>query len=501
MTACSVALASSPDLPSMGTPAPSLVVPASQPDDPGAGGNPPTASATALLAFASAPKPSANLAVHAAATAEPRDPGPAASATPTAEDKAEPTLGAFNITPLAGATVVTPNPTAIAPAIVGDDVVNILLIGTDFRAADTTFRTDTLIVASINKSAGTVSLLSIPRDLYVYVPKWGMARINQAFHAAARNDYPGGGPALLEQTLLYNLGIPIHFYASVNFDGFRQIVDTLGGIEVAVNCQVTEYKLKDPTLDETDAGNYELYTQPAGVTEMDGALALWYARARPVGGDFFRGYRQRQVLRALYQQGLRANVVPQIPQLYGDFREVVETDLSLWDIMQFVPLAGHLGDAQIRSLHIGPNQVTGWTTPAGEAVLLPKEGALQALVAEFFAGANANRLQRGLTWIEVINGGAPAGVEPLAAESLMNEGFAVRYGEAPTAAYLETTLIDHTTSAKGSPLKRLQSILHIADANVLAQPDPYSPVQFQVILGSDYNSCPRLDWMDTSGVE
>ena len=62
---------------------------------------------------------------------------------------------------------------------------------------------------------------------------------------------------------------------------------------------MTEYKIKDPTLDESVPANYDLYTQPTGVTHMDGALALWFARARPVGGDFYRGYRQRQVLRAL----------------------------------------------------------------------------------------------------------------------------------------------------------------------------------------------------------
>ena len=137
--------------------------------------------------------------------------------------------------------LVTPNPTALPAVDVPEAVVNVLLIGTDYRPTDNTFRTDTLIVASINKEAGTVSLLSIPRDLYVYIPMWGMGRINRAYGAADHNGYPGGGPALLEQTILYNLGIPVHYYALVNFDGFRQIVDTLGGIEVPVNCQLTEF--------------------------------------------------------------------------------------------------------------------------------------------------------------------------------------------------------------------------------------------------------------------
>jgi LCP family protein required for cell wall assembly len=423
---------------------------------------------------------------------------PAATATPTAADKAEPTLGAFSITPLAGATLVTPNPTAVSPVALGDAIVNILLVGTDYRASDPTVRTDTLIVASINMEAATVSLLSIPRDLFVYVPLWGMARINRAYDVAHLNGFPGGGAALLEQTILYNLGIPIHFHALVNFDGFRQIVDTLGGVSVPVNCQLTEYKLRDPALDESVAANYELYTQPAGVAHMDGGLALWYARARPVGGDFFRGYRQRQVLRAIYHQALQAEMIPQIPALYADFREVVETNMSLWDIMQFVPLSARLEDAQIRSLHIGPNQTKGWITPAGEAVLLPQADALRALVTDFLSDPATNRLARAVAWVEIVNGAPGVASEYLAAETLRGEGFGITLGPAAEAPQGETLLIDYTTSSKGSPLPRLQAVLHLDDAQVIAQPNAASPVQFRVILGADYNACPRLDWMDTA---
>ena len=421
---------------------------------------------------------------------------PLFTATPTAQDKPRPTLGAFSITPLADATLVTPNPTALPEQAVESSIVNVLLIGTDSRPTDPSFRTDTLIVVSINKNAGTVSLLSIPRDLFVYIPMWGMARINRAFNVGDRVGYPGGGPALLEQTILYNLGLPIQYYALVNFDGFRQVVDTLGGINVPVNCQLTEYKIKDPTLDERLAANYDLYTQPVGVTHMDGALALWFARARPVGGDFYRGYRQRQVLRAMYHTALNANIIPQVPALYNSFRDVVQTDMSLWDIMQFVPLTAHVDDAQIRTFLIGPNQTTGWVTPTGEEVLLPNGPAITALIHDFFADPSANQLAHPLTWVEVADGASSAGEAALAAETLHNEGFAVKLGSPAGAPYAETVLIDYTTSAKGSPLKRLQSILHIDDAHVIAQPDPNSQVQFQVILGADYNPCPRLDWTD-----
>src|SRR6185503_18395520 len=171
-----------------------------------------------------------------------------------------------------------------------------------------------------------------------------------------------------------------------------------------VNCQLTEYKIKDPTLDESVPANYELYTQPTGVAHMDGALALWFARARPVGGDFYRGYRQRQVLRALYHTALKADIIPQVPALYTSFKDVVQTDMGLWDIMQFVPLTARIDDAQIRSFLIGPNQTTGWVTPAGDEVLLPNGPAISALIKDFFSDPATNQLARPRTWVQVVNG-------------------------------------------------------------------------------------------------
>jgi LCP family protein required for cell wall assembly len=433
------------------------------------------------------------------ATPSPATPPPAdtATATPTGQVRGEPTLGYYNITPAENATLVTPFPTPVIALELDDDLVNVLLIGTDYRASEKAFRTDTLIIVSINKKTGDVTMLSIPRDLYVYVPTWGMQRINKAYADGEASGYAGGGPGLLKQTILYNLGVPIHYYALVNFSGFRQIVDTVGGIDVAVNCQVVEYKIKDWSLDESDPASYELYTQPVGVTHMDGDIALWYARARPVGGDFFRSYRQRQVLRALYHKAMALNMIPQIPDLYAGFNDIVETDMGLWDIMPLTPLAAQMDDARLRSLHIGPNQTTFWVTPKGDDVLLPNPGPLDALIKEAFTPPSGNQLARPVTLVEIWNTTANPDLAALAAETLASEGFAPVIGAPDSSTVYETTtLVDFTTSPKGSPLKKLQFYLHVEDKNVTAQPDAASAAQFRVILGNDYNPCPRLDWMD-----
>ncbi|MBL8045923.1 MAG: LCP family protein [Anaerolineales bacterium] len=421
---------------------------------------------------------------------------PTLTGTPTAQPINQPTLGYYNITPMANATLVTPFPTPLPSIKLDEGIINVLLIGTDYRPyISQNYRTDTLIIVSVNTASGLVTMVSIPRDLFVYVPLWGMTRINTAFDAGERINYPGGGAALLKQTLLYNLGVPIHYYALINFDGFRQIVDTLGGVEVAVNCELTEYKLKSPELDERLTENYELYNQPIGVAQMNGDVALWYARARPVGGDYFRSYRQRQVLRAILRAARSANLIPQIPSLYSDFQDVVTTDLGLWDAMQFAPLATKLEDAQLRSFAIGPNQTTPWLTPRGDDVLLPKAEALQRLMAEAFTPPSANQLQRPLMRVEVVNASGNIGWELLAAETLRNEGFVPVLNTETVLTQTNTLLVDYTTTAKGSPLKTLQTVLHVADANVTPQPTADNAVQFRVVLGQDYGTCPRLDWV------
>jgi len=426
-------------------------------------------------------------------------PAPTATRTPTAQAVVQPTLGYYNITPAADATLPTAIPTPVNAIKVESNIVNILLVGTDYRASEAGYRTDTLIIASINKDTGDVTLLSIPRDLYVYIPTWGMARINAAYGDGEKSQYAGGGPGLLKQTILYNLGIPIHYYALVNFDGFRQIVDTVGGVDVAVTCQLTEYKIKDPTLDEANPENYELYTQPIGVAHMDGALALWYARARPVGGDFFRGYRQRQVLRGIYQAAFDANLLPQIPQLYSDYREVIESDLGLWEVMQFVPLAAQA--INLRSLHIGPNQTSNWRTPRGDDVLVPKAGPLMALSKEVLNVGPDNQLQRALPAVEVWNVSDNPDLTRFASETLRGEGFAPVVNTPESGAtYTTTTLIDFTTNPKVSPLKKLVNATHVNNKHIFAQPDANSPVLFRLIVTDDYNPCPRLDWMDTNPI-
>ena len=139
-------------------------------------------------------------------------------------------------------TPATAVPTPVAPVLLPPGTRNVLMLGSA-RRTGTGFRTDTIILASIQPEARAVTLLSIPRDLYVYLPGFTMNRINTAWIYGQTIGYPGGGPGMLFDAIRYNLGLHVDNYALVEMAGFEQAVDTLGGVDVRVACSYTDWRL------------------------------------------------------------------------------------------------------------------------------------------------------------------------------------------------------------------------------------------------------------------
>ncbi len=459
----------------------------------------PPATAAPLAAVTPPATSPSEAATYTAATASPTLPFPTATptrftptASPTARPGIDPTLGAT--TPDPQETSYLPIPEPVAQRHLDANIVNLLLVGRDTALGTKSFRTDVMIVVSINKKTNSATLLTIPRDLYVYIPGWKVTRINTAAAHGDAIGYPGGGMALLEQTILYNLGIPIHGWARIDFDGFKQVVDVLGGVDIPVSCSMTDWRLKDPTLDPENADNWEMYTVAPGVQHMDGDLALWYARSRKHSSDFDRSRRQHQVLRAIRDKALQLNLLPKLPELYATYAALVETDLKLGDILQFVPLVPKIGQARIKSRFIGRDQVFSWVAPDGAQVLLPDQGAIAQLLDEAFLPPAANVLAREAPAVEVWNGTANADWSALAADNLAWAGLQAVMGQADATTYATTTLYDYTTSPKGSPRKQLQALFNLTAANVVAAPDPNAAHPFRIVLGTDYNSCPAASY-------
>jgi polyisoprenyl-teichoic acid--peptidoglycan teichoic acid transferase len=482
--ACSATATPPSTGPLVRTPVPTWTLPF----DPAAGT--PASPAPPTLTDAPSPSPISIVLADTATAAPPAEtetPTIPPTPSPTARPGIDPTLGASTPDPFATADLPIPEP--VPQLHLDADIVNILLIGRDTELASGSYRTDVMIVASINKAANAVTLLTIPRDLFVYIPGWTMNRINTAAVHGDATGYPGGGVALLEQTILYNLGIPIHGWAQVDFQGFKDLVDVVGGVDVPVSCAMQDWRLTDAALDAQNADNWALYTVDTGVQHMDGDLALWYARSRKRSSDYDRSRRQHQVLRAIFDKALRLEMLTRVPELYAQYVSIVKTDLGLGDLLQFVPMAPQLDKAHIKSRFIGRGQVLPWTTPGGAAVLLPDRAAITGLMAEAFAPQPTNVLERAATAVEVWNGTSHADWTALAADNLAWSGLAPALTTSQASGQAVTQIYDFSTSAKNSRLADLQTLFHVKAENVIAAPDSQATYPYRVVLGEDYNSC------------
>jgi LCP family protein required for cell wall assembly len=416
-----------------------------------------------------------------------------ASLTPIPPPEVTPTVDLSQLFPtsVAPPPAADPNlqPTALPP-LTDNETVNFLLIGSDKRPGSS-YRTDTLVIAILWPREGQVSLISIPRDLWIYIPTVGMQRINTAYQSGELTGYPGGGPGLLRDTISYNLGIRIDHTAMVEFDGFRRIVDTLGGVDVPVGCAYTDWRLIDPSYDPYNENNWWLYTVGPGYVHMDGDLALWYARSRSKSNDFDRGRRQQEVLRSIFGQALHTDTLSKIPQLYNDFSSVIVTDLGLGDLLKLAPYAPRLTNANIRGYYIRPPYVSSWITPGGASVLLPNDAELQQMLTEATTLSQVAVVREAIK-IDVQNGTMVDNQDLLAASNLNYMGYETSTSAADNRNYATSVLVDYTTAQDPNERFIILNALGLSEtANQLSMPDPNSPVPYRLILGYDYNSCFR----------
>lgn len=214
----------------------------------------------------------------------------------------------------------------------GKDPITILLLGADLSASDGSSRTDTIMLVNIDPGAKTANILSIPRDLKVVIPGYGIDKINAAFALGDYNKVQGGGAGLMIRTIEANFGIPIHAFVQIDFNGFTHMVDTVGGIYVDV-----PYPIMDNSY-PAENFNYQRIYFPAGWQHLDGEEALIYARTRHQDGDTSRSARQQQVLLAMRDQHLNADLITQLPRLITEFGGSVRTDISITDAISLAQL-------------------------------------------------------------------------------------------------------------------------------------------------------------------
>ncbi len=374
----------------------------------------------------------------------------------------------------------------------GDGRINILVLGIGGYGHSGSDLSDTMMVISIDPKTKDVAMLSIPRDLYVKIPGYGYGKIN-----AANAD---GGPALAEQVVSGILNLPIHYYIQVDFSGFKQAVDAVGGVDI--NVATTLYDKMYPC----DVG-YGIcpYYQPAGQIHMNGEAALKYSRCRhdqPVGDcgdDTGRAARQQQVIAALRQKALSAGTLTNPLKIAGLVNAVgdhVKTDLQLNDIEQLALIIKDVDPSKVVNAvpqFTGPNAILMPESNAAGSVLVPRAGEfnysdLQNLAHSIFVDhyiTSENAL------VQVENGSNAAGLGSTVVTSLKASHYNVLPPINAPSLYAKTEIIDYTGGKKPYTINYLQqrfgvtAVRQTRPANTstaTASPD------IVVIMGSDYAS-------------
>ncbi|HIC93099.1 MAG TPA: LytR family transcriptional regulator [Anaerolineae bacterium] len=371
--------------------------------------------------------------------------------------------------------------------------VNILILGLDQREGEPgPWRTDTMMVLTIDPENKTAGLLSIPRDLWVHIPaydKWD--RINTAHFWGELNKYPGGGPALAMKTVYELLGEPIHYYVRVNFSGFVRAIDLIGGVDVYV-----EEDIYDPQYPDDNYGYEPLYI-PAGQHHFDGEMALKYIRTRHGSSDFDRLRRQQQVIMAARDRVMRLDLLPKLlpklPQLMRELSDAVQTDLQLDEIMRLAKLADEIEPDRIQMAVIDSSMTMPAKTPEGWDVLLPIPEKIRELRNRLFASSvqlneaqieDLNKLAAEGARIAVRNGTPAGSMAARVAAFLREQGFqVVEYSNADRFDYRQTLIVDYT--GKSYTVRRLAQLFGIPPENVRPGSNPQGAVDICLIIGED----------------
>lgn len=241
----------------------------------------------------------------------------------------------------------------------------ILILGIDRSFENTAIgRSDTNILLGVRPLPGTVSVFSIPRDLWVTIPGYGENRINAA-HFFGENDQAGTGPQLAVATIEDNFDLQVDHYVRIQLENFPQVVDAMGGVEIELETAMAGY--------------------PAGTHLLNGTEALAFVRDRAGTDDFFRMAQGQVFLKSFMRTLLKPSSLPNLPGILIASLDTIDTDIPIWQLprVAVAVLRSYLTD-QIEFVIIQREMVVPWLTPAGAQVLLPDWAQIQPLVRKEF---------------------------------------------------------------------------------------------------------------------
>ncbi len=381
----------------------------------------------------------------------------------------------------------------------GTSRVTILIIGLDYRdwEAGGPPRSDTMMLLTLDPLSKTAGMLSIPRDMWVNIPEVNTyAKINEAYRYGEVYNLPGGGPGLATETVHSFLGVPINYYAQVDFYAFEKFIDELGGIDVTIDSDLTV----DPLGRNTDGSSNTVYLKP-GVNHLDGATALGFARMRyTAGGDFDRAGRQQQVILAIRDRVLNLNMLPTLiakaGNIYADLAGGIKTNLTLDQALKLALFAQQISPDQIRKGVIGPpDQVEFAKSPTGLDILIPIPDKIRLLRDEIFttggpAGpAAVNQDAAALMKAEnarvtFLNGSTTVGLATQTTDFFKNLGVNVTQTGNADRAVTNTQI--YIYSGKPYTAAYLANILKVASSQIINQYKPDGDADITVVIGQDW---------------
>jgi LCP family protein required for cell wall assembly len=368
--------------------------------------------------------------------------------------------------------------------------INILLLGMGGEGHDGAYLTDTIILASI-KPDGEIAMLSIPRDLLVSIPGYGWRKINEA-NAFAELKEPGSGGEFASQIISQTFGVPIDYYVRIDFDGFKKLIDDLGGLGIYVENSFTDYSYPTPNF------KYQTVSFEKGWQVMDGETALEFVRSRHgtngESSDFARSRRQQKVLLALKEKILSLSTLinPQkIYKIISSYKENVKTNFEIWEVTRLAKLAKDVKNQEIihKVLDDSPGSPLYAANVNGAYVLEPRAGdfsELQYIAKNIFDLKDQAPLPEAKipSKIEIQNGTKKTGLAANTTQTLEKLGYEiVKFGNAPKQDYEKTIIYDLTQGKKLDELAFLKEKLN-ADVSLSIPAwflSPFSPSEVTIL--------------------
>lgn len=386
-------------------------------------------------------------------------------------------------TPQPGATAVA-SPTEVSlPVWDGKDRVTILLLGIDQREdeKDIPTRSDTMILLTVDPTNLTAGMLSIPRDLWVPLGRGKEEnKLNTAhFFGELEGLIPGqppkagAGPEAARRAISYNFGIPINYYARVDFHGFERLVDAVGGVTIDVDRAIL-----DDEYPNEKYGISRVYI-PAGPQRMNGLTALRYARSRHADSDFGRIRRQQRVLQSAREEVLNLGLIPKLPSMFLILKNAVVTDIPWTSLLALADLGRKIPRESIETRQIDDSMIIDVNRDG--SILIPDRDKIRFVVQEMFYDPQA---KKEAARVELLNGTSRDGLATNTKAMLQGMGInVVKVDTADRTTYRETVIVDHR--GKTATVKRLAALFGVAPANARAD-SAGSDADVTVILGSDF---------------